>query len=154
MNRMFERFLVHYEANLSVQSRPFPGAVEAMDRLLAAGCGLAICTNKYTHLSVALIEELGLSHYMKAIVGPDLAGIAKPNPGHLLFAIEKAGGNPARSVMVGDSRTDIDAAKAANVPVVAVDFGYTDTPVSELGPTKIISHFDALVEAVDALMPA
>ena len=78
----------------------------------------------------------------------------KPDPRTLLLTIEAAGGDPARAVMVGDSRTDIDTAKAAATPVVAVDFGYTDVPVAALGPDRVISHFDDLWDATHALLPA
>ena len=74
--------------------------------------------------------------------------------GWLLSTINLAGGAPGRSIMVGDSKTDIDTAKAAGVPVVAVDFGYTDVHVSLLGPDHVISHFDSLWDAVELLSPA
>ena len=84
----------------------------------------------------------------------DDRAISKPDPRALLLTIAKAGGEAARAVMVGDSATDIATAKAAGVPVVAVDFGYADIPVAELGPDRVISHFDALWPAVAELMPA
>ena len=68
--------------------------------------------------------------------------------------MEQAKGDVSRAVMVGDSRADIDAAKAAGIPVIAVPFGYTDLPVEQLGPTRVIQHFDDLVDAVEALVPA
>jgi phosphoglycolate phosphatase len=67
------------------------------------------------------------------------------------MTIDAAGGDPARAVMVGDSRTDISTAKAAGIPVVAVTFGYTDTPVRELGPDIVIEHFDELGAAIDRI---
>jgi phosphoglycolate phosphatase len=70
------------------------------------------------------------------------------------MTIERAGGDPARAVMVGDSRTDIATAKAAGVPVIAVPFGYTDTPVYDLSPDRVIEHFDALPAAVAELVAA
>ena len=67
------------------------------------------------------------------------------------MTIAQAGGAIEDAIMVGDSAADIASAKAAGIPVIAVDFGYTDRPVAELGPDRIISHFDALEAAVDAL---
>jgi phosphoglycolate phosphatase len=78
--------------------------------------------------------------------------VQKPNPEILLRTIQQAGGNPARSIMVGDSANDIDVARAAEVPVIAVDFGYTETPVAQLGPDRIIDHFDKLPAAVFELI--
>ena len=77
----------------------------------------------------------------------------KPDPRALLLTIEKAGGSPDRSVMVGDSLTDIATAQAGHVPVVAVNFGYADRPVADFGPDRVISHFSQLFEAVEALLP-
>jgi phosphoglycolate phosphatase len=70
----------------------------------------------------------------------------------LHLTIEAAGGDPARAIMVGDSKTDIDTAKNAGAPIIAVDFGYTDTPIDRLGPDRVISHFDELWEAAHALL--
>jgi phosphoglycolate phosphatase len=103
---------------------------------------------------VKLLKALGVADRFRAICGQDTFAWWKPDPRALLSTIEKAGGAAARTVMVGDSKTDIDTAKAAGVPVVAVDFGYTEVHVSELGPDRIISHFESLWDAVEQLSPA
>lgn len=144
LERLFDVFLEHYHANMPGRSRPFPGAVEALDRLAASGFTLAVCTNKFEQSSVTLLTALGLAPRLAAICGGDSFAFRKPDPRHLLETIEQAGGDPLNAVMVGDSRTDIDTAKAAGVPVVAVDFGYTDQPVQVFAPTRVISHFDEL----------
>ncbi len=149
---MHAHFLEYYAENIAVGSRPFDGVGQALDRLANAGALLAVCTNKYEALSVRLLDALGLTGRFAAVVGPDTLGVRKPDPAHVLGAIERAGGNRGRAVMVGDSRTDIDAAKAAKVPVIAVDFGYTDTPVRELGPNHVISHYDALYDLAAPLL--
>lgn len=141
---MHRHFLEHYEANIAVGTRPFPGVLDALDRLAADGALLAVCTNKFEGLSVRLLEELDMIGRFAAIVGADTLGVRKPDPGHLTGTIARAGGDPRRAVMVGDSRADIDAAKAAGVPVIAVDFGYTTVPVAELGPDHVISTYAAL----------
>ncbi len=137
-------FLEHYGGNMPGASRPYPGVLAALDRLEAAGFIAAVCTNKYERLSTALIGALDLAPRFAAICGADTFAFRKPDPRHLLETIRMAGGDPARAVMVGDSRTDIDTAKAAGIPVVAVDFGYTDRHVREFSPSRIISHFDEL----------
>lgn len=142
--RMHDIFLEHYTLNIPGRSQPYPGVVAAMDRLAAAGYTLAVCTNKYESLARNLIGGLGLTDRFAAITGPETFGIRKPDPRHLTETIALAGGDVARAVMVGDSVTDIDTAKAAGIPVVAVDFGYTDRPVSEFEPSAIISHYDEL----------
>lgn len=150
--RLFDDFIAHYGEHLADSSHLFEGVVQALDRLEESGFRLAVCTNKYEGQSVKLLGLLGIADRFSAICGRDTFPQSKPDPRHLTGTIERAGGDPARAVMVGDSRTDIDTAKAAGIPVVAVTFGYTDTPVSELGPDRVIAHFSELHEAVTSLV--
>ena len=154
LEELFQTFLDYYEANIAVHSRLFPGVERALDRFEAAGFAFAVCTNKIEQPSVKLLKALGVADRFRAICGQDTFAWWKPDPRALLSTIEKAGGAAARTVMVGDSKTDIDTAKAAGVPVVAVDFGYTEVHVSELGPDRVISHFESLWDAVEQLSPA
>jgi len=147
-------YVTHYAEHIADNSRPFPGVEAALDALAARGDRFAVCTNKLAWLSVRLLDRLGLSARFVAICGRDTFAIGKPDPEVLRRTIQAAGGDLAGSIMVGDSATDISTARAAGVPVVAVDFGYTDVPVAELDPDRVISHFDALPAAVDALMRA
>jgi len=153
VDRLFADFVVHYGAHVADRSQPFPGLDAALDRLAPRGCQFAVCTNKLESLSRLLLEALGLSRRFAAICGQDTFGMQKPDPEILRRTIRAAGGALQRAVMVGDSGTDIATARAAGVPVVAVDFGYSETPVRELGPDRVISHFDQLADAVFALAP-
>jgi phosphoglycolate phosphatase len=150
---LFEEYLALYAAHIADRSRPFPGLVDALDALAADGCILAVCTNKLEWLSVRLLDALGLSRRFAAICGQDTFPMRKPDPEMLRLTIAKAGG-AGRAVMVGDSMTDVLTAKNAAVPVVAVDFGYTETPPAQLGADLLISHFDALPQAVRVLLRA
>jgi phosphoglycolate phosphatase len=157
LETLFRDFLAYYEANIAVESHLFPGAVAALDRFQAAGWRFAVCTNKIEKPSVDLLEALGVADRFDAICGQDTfrvdgQAIFKPDPRALLMTIAKAGGDPRRAIMVGDSKFDIATAKSANVPVVGVDFGYTDVPVRDLAPDRLISHFDALWEAAQELV--
>ena len=152
-DRLFHAFIAHYGDHLADTSHLYPGVVEALDALEAAGFRLAVCTNKFEGQSVDLLRLLGIGGRFAAICGRDTFAQSKPDPRHLTGTIERAGGDPARAVMVGDSRTDIDTARAAGIPVVAVTFGYTDVPVERLGPDRIIAHFAQLPAAVAALVP-
>lgn len=143
-DRLFGLFLDHYNLNIPGKSRPYPGVVDALDRFEKAGYLLAVCTNKHEVPAKALLSALDLGRHFAAITGQDTFSFRKPDPRHLLETIALAGGDPERAVMVGDSQTDIDTAKAAGIPVVADDFGYTDRHVREFEPSKIISHFDEL----------
>jgi phosphoglycolate phosphatase len=152
LDQLHRLFLAHYNENICVLTRLFPGADEALDRLAAAGFRLAVCTNKYEDFSVALLQALGVADRFAAICGRDTFAYFKPDPRHLTLTVEMAGGDPARAVMVGDSRSDVAAAKAAGIPVVAATFGYSDVPVAELDPERIIDHFDDLFPAVRSLV--
>lgn len=154
LDHLQARFVHHYSSMMPGESAPFPGLLDALDRFDAAGWRFAVCTNKLEGLSRQLLGGLGLDARLDAICGGDTFLFRKPDARHLLGTIDAAGGDRSRAIMVGDSRADIDAAKNAGIPVVAVSFGYTDTPVSDLGPDRVIDHFDALWDAVADLMPA
>ena len=144
MNHLFDRFIELYRRRIDMASRPYPGVVEVLDAFAGAGAKLVVCTNKRTDLSLALLEALHLAYRFEAVVGPDKAGAAKPDPHHLLFAIQAAGGSPGHALMIGDSSSDVGAAKAAGVPVVAVSFGYSDVSPAELGADAVIDSFAEL----------
>jgi phosphoglycolate phosphatase len=150
LEALYRKFLVHYGENLCVESTLFPGVEAALDDLETAGFRLAVCTNKIEEHSVRLLRALGIAERFAAICGRDSFPYCKPDPRHLTLTIEKASGDPARAVMIGDSRTDVATAKAAGVPVVAVRFGYTEIPVDELGADLVIDHYDELFGAVRA----
>lgn len=153
--RLMDAFLDHYTAGMPGQSAPYPGLLATLDRFEERGYLMAICTNKLEKLSQALLDKLELSPRFDAICGADTFAFRKPDPRHLVETITKAGGDPSRALMVGDSRTDIDTAKAAGIPVVAVDFGYTDRHVREFEPSHIISHYDELtLDLADSLLAA
>jgi phosphoglycolate phosphatase len=151
VDRLYKDFVSHYADHLADRSQPFPGAIAAIEQLAARGCRFAICTNKLEWLSVKLLEALGISGHFAAICGQDTFGVQKPDPQILLQTIHKAGGHSSRAVMIGDSINDIEVARAANVPVIAVDFGYTETPVSAFDPDLVIGDFAKLPAAVDRL---
>jgi phosphoglycolate phosphatase len=151
LEALFAAFITHYNAHIADRSYLFPGVVAVLDRCDAAGWPVAVCTNKLEHSSKLLLGKLGVSDRFAFICGQDTFGVGKPDPKPLIETIRAAGGDLTRAVMIGDSRTDIDTARAAGVPVVAVDFGYTDVPVAELGPDRVISHFDALYAAIESL---
>jgi len=144
LNALQGLFLEHYSAGMPGRSQPFPGVIETLTRFREAGFIAAVCTNKLEQLSRQLLDTLKISDRFEAICGSDTFAHRKPDPRHLLDTIAHAGGDPDRAIMIGDSRTDIDTAKAAGIPVVAVDFGYTDRPVREFEPSIVISHFDEL----------
>ena len=150
--RLFARFIELYLARIADESRPFPGMIDALNELEAQGAILAVCTNKRTDLSLALLDALDLTSRFKVVVGADLAPRPKPDASHLLHTIELCGGDPKRALMIGDSINDVLAAKNAEVPVVVVTFGYTDVPARDLGGDALIDRFDELYDVVMRLV--
>ncbi|MBZ8134179.1 HAD-IA family hydrolase [Afifella sp. IM 167] len=148
LDRLFELFLEHYSQNICVKSRAFPGVLAAMDRLEAAGWRFAVCTNKRTETSRLLLSKLGILERFAALLGVDAVERKKPDPGHLIATVEAAGGETGTTLMIGDSAADIGAAKAANVPVIGVTFGYSDRPVAELAPDFLLSDYAELTVAL------
>jgi phosphoglycolate phosphatase len=154
VEQLFADFIAHYSAHIADRSRPFPGLIEALDELASRGCRLAVCTNKLERLSVQLLKQLKLADRFAAICGQDTFGVQKPDPEVLRRTIAVAGGDLSDAIMIGDSATDIRTARAAGIPVIAVDFGYSDRPMSEFDPDRIISNFAQLQSAVAAILPA
>ncbi len=154
LDQLFTDFIAHYSEHVADRSRPFPGLIDALDALADRGCRFAVCTNKLERLSLLLLEQLKIADRFEAICGQDTFGIQKPDPEILRRTIAAAGGTLRHAIMIGDSVTDIRTARAAGVPVIAVDFGYSDRPVSELAPDQIISHFAQLPASIVAIFSA
>jgi phosphoglycolate phosphatase len=154
LERLFVDFLAHYNAHIADGTTLFPGVVACLDRCAAAGWRLAVCTNKMEHSTKLLLGKLGVLDRFAFICGQDTFGIGKPAAKPFVETVRAAGGALDLAVMVGDSKTDIATARAAGAPVICVDFGYTDVPVTELGPDRVVSHFDAVFDAAAGLLQA
>jgi phosphoglycolate phosphatase len=151
LNRLTRDFIDYYAAHIADASRPFEGLEVALDELKALGCRFAVCTNKLEWLSKRLLDQLGLSGRFSAICGADTFGVAKPDPIILQQTVAQAGGSIATTIMVGDAGPDVGVARRAGVPVIGVEFGYTDVPIAELKPDRLIGHMRDLPAAVEAL---
>jgi len=147
VDRLYAPFVAHYAEHIADRSRAFPHVEATLERLAAEGHRLAVCTNKLERLSKRLLESLDMAHRFAAICGQDTFGVQKPDPKMFRATVVRAGGYPERAIMVGDSITDVRTARAANVPIIAVDFGYTDVPIATLQPDRIISSFAELPAA-------
>ena len=138
-------FLRYYADNIAVGSRPYAGVEAALDELADSGVVTAVCTNKPEALARQLIGALGWERRFAAILGGDSLSVRKPDAAHVLGTIQAAGGAVGSSVFVGDSSVDVAAARAAQVPVVVVSFGFADIAPAELGADAVIDHYDALL---------
>jgi phosphoglycolate phosphatase len=147
IERLFGDYLEYYNAHILVRTRLYPGVDKALETFDGAGWRQAVCTNKVERSARLLIEKLGIADRFAFVCGQDTFGVGKPDARPLLETIAASGGTRERTIMVGDSGTDVRTARAAGVAIVAVDYGYADVPVNELGPDRVISHFDQLMEA-------
>ncbi|WGD49309.1 HAD-IA family hydrolase [Bradyrhizobium sp. CB1650] len=152
MNRLTADFIAYYADHIADESRPFEGLETALDDLAERGHTLAVCTNKLEWLSKRLLDKLGLSGRFAAICGADTFGVQKPDPTILRETVARAGGQLAASIMVGDAGTDVGVARRAGVPVIGVSFGYTDVPIVELKPDRLIHHMRDLPAAASSLI--
>jgi phosphoglycolate phosphatase len=148
IDHLYRAFITHYAAHIADRSRPFPKLEMTLEGLAAAGHRLAVCTNKLEWLSLRLLQTLKLAQHFAAICGQDTFGVQKPDPEIFRRTVLRAGGEPSRAIMIGDSKTDIATARAAKVPVIAVDFGYSEIPIKTLKPDRLISSYAELPMAI------
>jgi phosphoglycolate phosphatase len=152
VSRLTDDFIDFYSKNIANESRPFEGLDDALDNLASRGFQFAVCTNKLEWLSKLLLDQLKMTSRFAVICGADTFGVAKPDPIMLRQTVARAGGELASSIMVGDSGPDIGVARRAGIPVIGVDFGYTEIPIAELKPDRIIAHMRELPAAVENLV--
>ncbi len=138
-----DRFAADYEANAAIATRPFPGMVDALRALRAEGWRLAICTNKPSAATRALLDAIDLAVPFEAVLGGDAVPAKKPDPRHVLATVAAAGGTPDRAIMIGDHRNDVAAARGAGLRCVFVRWGY--------GSPAMAAGAVALAEAPAAL---
>ena len=144
-------FIETYVPNCAVHSRPFNGVTETLETFANDGYRMAVCTNKPQTPSETILTELGLIQYFEVVVGSDYFPVRKPNPQHLLGALQLMNAEGSPAIMVGDSYNDVASARNAEMPVIVVTYGYTTTPANELGGDVLIDHFSDIIDAVSRL---
>lgn len=151
MKRLYPQLLEFYRDNVSAGTVPYPGLLDVLDSLAADGVRLTIVTNKFEHLAVKLLTELGLIERFAAVIGGDTMGKgnAKPSAVPIREMIARAGGGSA--AFLGDSIYDTLAAKNAGIPSIAVAFGFLMGPIEELSADAIIHHYDELIPTLSTL---
>jgi phosphoglycolate phosphatase len=154
VNRWYPRLLDAYRDGIDTHTVLYPGAVAAVERLRARGDRVGICTNKPDDLAETLLARLGVRGLFASMVGAWTLPVAKPDPAPLRLAVERAGGDMARALLVGDTITDRRTGAAAGVPVVLVTFGPLGRSIASLEPEGLLDHYDALEAEVDRLLGA
>jgi phosphoglycolate phosphatase len=153
-DRLYPELLAAYDRAIARETRLFPGAVDALDRLAAAGWRLGICTNKPEGLARKLLGELGVLARFAALVGAGAVPSRKPDPAMLHETLRRMGVKAAGAVLIGDTATDRDTARAAGIRCVLVPFGADGPAVAALEPDAIAPDLGALPALLDRLLPA
>lgn len=152
VDRWYPALLSAYDGAIAVQSRMYPGSVAAVEQLTSAGYAVGICTNKPEALAEKLLAELGVRDLFGSLVGADTLPTRKPDVAPYWAAVDRAGGRRDASLLVGDSDTDRNTAKAAGVPSILVTFAPPGQAVRALDPEGVIDHFDDLHAEVERLL--
>lgn len=150
---LFPPFIAAYEARIAEATRLFAGVEACFDALEAEGWILAVCTNKPERLARALLAELGIASRFAAILGADTLPVRKPDPEHLFETVRRAGASAAVSVMIGDTATDRETARAAEMPCVLMDFGLSADDAHALAPEAVARDFHGLAAVLERLSP-
>ncbi len=153
VDRLYPWLLDFYGEGIAVHTVLYDGVEAALDRLAAADWRLAVCTNKPAALADRLLARLGIEARFVAMLGADSLPFRKPDPRHLTETVARAGGVPARAVMVGDTVNDREAARAAGIPCVLMGFGPQAAAVPALAPEAVLGHYDELPALLERMLP-
>ena len=149
----FPRLLEYYADNIDTHTTLYDGVLDALDALTQRGHLLGVCTNKPEGLAQELLVRLGIRDYFTAMLGADTLPVRKPDPVHLWTTIDQMGGQRDRAVLIGDTITDRDAAKNADVPCILVSFGPEGDGVKRMEPSALLDHYSQLPDLIDRIIP-
>ena len=140
-NEMTDEFLSYYGKNILHESKLINGVKEFLIWCKEKNISMAVCTNKQEHLAIDLLKKIGIYDYFEYVAGSNTFDYCKPDPRHLTSIIEILGGNFKKSLMIGDSETDANAAKAASIPLILLENGYTEKNTTEIYHNHLIKDF-------------
>ena len=150
---LYPGFLIAYEGRLADETRLFDGVFRCLDALETASWRLGVCTNKPERLAVMLLDSLGVLGRFGAVLGADTLAVRKPDPQHLHETARRIGARSDLCVMLGDTQTDLQTARAAGVPCVLTSFGFAEQPLDELTPDAVVGHYDEIAPVLERLRP-
>jgi phosphoglycolate phosphatase len=142
----------YYRDHIADESRPFPGVVETLERFRREGARLGVLTNKPEELTEPLLDALDLRRYFDVVHGAGRFSYSKPDARVFHHVVDELGGSGTGAIMIGDSTTDYMTARAAEVPVILVTYGYTPDPVETLGADAITDDFARLPPLVSQIL--
>ena len=140
-DEMVREFVNFYGKNIVRESTLINGVKEFLKWCKEQNISMAVCTNKQEHLSNDLLKKIGIFDYFEYVAGSDTFDYCKPDPRHLTNVVEILDGDVKKTVMIGDSETDANAAKAAEIPVILLENGYTEKNTTEIYHNHLIKDF-------------
>jgi len=152
IDEYYQALLDHYARDIDTHTRLYDGAMDAVAELKARGYIVAICTNKPEGLARELLTRLGILDDFASMLGADTLPVRKPDPEHLLETVRRAGGDPAQSLLVGDSDTDRNTSANAGRPSVLVTFGPAGGDMAALKPEALLERYSDLPDLVEQLL--
>ena len=141
---LVERLLAHYYEIMTDNTRLYPAVPDILAEIYQSGMALAVCTNRTQATTDQLLNHFGLTQMFAAVLCADTVTAKKPDARHLFEAMQRLGAAPERTIMVGDTATDVAAARNAGIKVVAVSYGYSARPAADLGADAILTDFTKL----------
>jgi len=145
---MVKEFIDYYGKNIAVESKLINGVLEFLNWTKKNNISIGVCTNKQEYLSINLLKQIKIYDYFEYVAGSDTFDYCKPDPRHLTNVIEIMQGDIKKSLMIGDSETDAESAKAAGIPFILVENGYTEKKVSEINHDYLIKDFVNIEEII------
>ena len=147
-SKMVDEFIDYYGKNIAVESKLLPGVLEFLKWCKKNNISMAVCTNKTEHLAVDLLKQINVYDYFEYVAGYNTFDYCKPDPRHLTNVIEIIQGELKKSIMIGDSETDSESAKAAGLPFILVEDGYTDKTINEIYHNHLIKDFKGIDQII------
>ena len=146
---MVKEFIDYYGKNIAVESKLINGVLEFLNWSKKNNISMGVCTNKQEYLSINLLKQIKIYDYFEYVAGSDTFDYCKPDPRHLTNVIEIMQGDIKKSLMIGDSETDAESAKAAGIPFILIENGYTEKKVSEINHDYLIKDFVNIEEIIN-----
>ena len=143
-SKMVDEFIDYYGKNIAVESKLIPGVLDFLKWCKNNNISMAVCTNKTEHLAVDLLKKIKVYDFFEYVAGHNTFDYCKPDPRHLTNVIEIIQGELNKSLMIGDSETDSESAKAAGLPFILLEDGYTDKSINEIYHNHLIKDFNGI----------
>ena len=140
-SKMTDEFITFYSKNILNESKLLEGVIGFLNWGKKQNIAMAVCTNKTEHLAVDLLKKIGINDYFEYVAGYNTFEYCKPDPRHLTTVIEILDGERSKTIMIGDSETDANAAKAAEIPMILLEDGYTEKNINEIYHNHLIKDF-------------